>query len=121
MEICTTKEQSEYLLNIGLNPNTADMYRELTYSYSVENNQSSEEWKPHLIPYSKLLEDEKFNIPIYFKHKVPAWSLHRLIEMYSEHYVCEHINLKLLTYDTIIENIRLDILSGTFNKDYLEQ
>lgn len=51
---------------------------------------------------------------------IPAWSLHRLLEMYMDHYVCEHINLKLLTYDTVIENIRLDILTGTFNKEYLE-
>lgn len=121
-QICTTKEQSERLLALGLKKETADMYIELTYSYNFENNQSSEEWEPHPIPYSKLLEDgEKFNIPIYFKHIIPAWSLHRLIEMYSEHYVCEHINLKLITYDTIIENIRLDILTGTFNKEYLEQ
>uniref|UniRef100_UPI0040561EF4 YopX family protein n=1 Tax=Alistipes sp. TaxID=1872444 RepID=UPI0040561EF4 len=43
------------------------------------------------------------------------------IEMYSEHYICEHINLKLLTCDTIIEDIRIDILNGTFNKEYLEK
>ena len=69
------------------------------------------ECTPSLEPYPPLNND-RF---------IPAWSLHRLIEMYTEHYVCEHINLKLLTYDTIIENIRLDILTGTFNKEYLEE
>lgn len=98
-QICTTKEQSERLLALGLNPDTADMG--LVGDIPIILNTI---WKNA--------------DPIF---ETPAWSLHRLIEMYSEHYVCEHINLKLLTYDTIIENIRLDISTGTFNKDYLEQ
>lgn len=51
----------------------------------------------------------------------PAWSLHRLLEMYLDNYLWEYIDLKLLTYDTIIEEIRLDILTKTFNKEYLEK
>ena len=102
-QICTTKEQSERLLTLGLKKETADMHH---YQY-VEGGRWNIEARPSIAGYNNRL--------------VPAWSLHRLIEMYSEHYVCEHINLKLLTYDTIIENIRLDILTGTFNKEYLEQ
>ena len=102
-QICTTKEQSERLLALGLKKETADMHH---YQY-VEGGRWNIEARPSIAGYNNRL--------------VPAWSLHRLIEMYSEHYVCEHINLKLLTYDTIIENIRLDILTGTFNKEYLEQ
>lgn len=97
-QICTTKEQSERLLALGLNPDTADMG--LVGDIPIILNTI---WKNA--------------DPIF---ETPAWSLHRLIEMYTDHYVCEHINLKLLTYDTIIENIRLDILSGTFNKEYLD-
>lgn len=99
-QICTTIVQSERLLGLGLKRKTADMV--------LQKNHLGE-WLP-----STTIESP-FNDRIF-----PAWSLHRLIEMYTEHYICEHINLKLLTYDTIIENIRLDILSGTFNKDYLE-
>ncbi len=98
-QICTTKEQSERLLALGLNTETADM--------GLIGD------IPIVLATTWANADPLFDIP--------AWSLHRLIEMYSEHYVCEHINLKLLTYDTIIENIRLDILTGTFNKEYLEQ
>jgi len=86
------------LLALGLRKETADMYY-------TEN--------------PRLLFIRENGIPLE-EEDIPAWSLHRLIEMYTKHYVCEHINLKLLTYDTIIENIRLDILTGTFNKEYLE-
>lgn len=104
-QICTTKEQSGKLIALGLKKETADMYyfwvggNEYRLKVDIDNNPL------------------KYNMDRTF---IPAWSLHRLIEMYTEHYVCEHINLKLLTYDTIIENIRLDILTGTFNKEYLE-
>lgn len=104
-QICTTKEQSERLLALGLKKETADIVIRPDNTLIVINENS--------FIYHNL---EKAIQEGYF----PAWSLHRLIEMYSEHYVCEHINLKLLTYDTIIENIRLDILTGTFNKEYLE-
>lgn len=107
-QICTTKEQSERLLALGLKRETADMRYQISYldlgGVLMECTPSLESYPP--------LNNDRF---------IPAWSLHRLIEMYTEHYVCEHINLKLLTYDTIIENIRLDILTGTFNKEYLEE
>lgn len=98
-QICTTKEQSERLLAFGLNTETADM--------GLIGD------IPIVLPTTWANADPLFD--------TPAWSLHRLIEMYSEHYVCDHINLKSLTYDTIIESIRLDILTGTFTKEYLEQ
>lgn len=109
-QICTTKVQSEQLLALGLKKETADM--ELHFFKDKVNKiyETACASKGYMEPEMAYLVD-----------CFPAWSLHRLIEMYSEHYVCEHINLKLLTYDTIIENIRLDILTGTFNKEYLEE
>lgn len=99
-QICTTEEQSKQLLAMGLKKETADCVMMYYDGWHIG-------------------EAEHFDFD---KDPVePAWSLHRLIEMYAEHYVCEHINLKLLAYDTIIENIRLDILTGTFNKEYLEE
>ncbi len=109
-QICTTKEQSERLLALGLRRETADMCWTLADS-DREGNEYSVEYMS--------IGQGKYQL-MHPNWYTPAWSLHRLIEMYTEHYVCEHINLKLLTYDTIIENIRLDILTGTFNKDYLE-
>ena len=108
-QICTTKEQSERLLALGLKKETADMCYQVKFF---------DPFPQHLVDCVPSLLTHP---PINNERFIPAWSLHRLIEMYSEHYVCEHINLKLLTYDTIIENIRLDILTGTFNKEYLEQ
>lgn len=106
-QICTTKEQSERLLGLGLKKETADCIL-------VENPFKKDRYVMFpIVDIDETLENEMGDEPI------PAWSLHRLIEMYTDHYVCEHINLKLLTYDTIIENIRLDILTGTFNKEYL--
>lgn len=106
-QICTTEEQSRRLLALGLKAETADMRYQIQYfdlgGILMECAHSLEPYPP--------LNNDRF---------IPAWSLHRLIEMYSEHYICTHMNLKLLTYDTIIEDIRIDILNGTFNKEYLE-
>ena len=107
-QICTTEEQSKRLIALGLKAETADMRYRIVY-FDLDGI---------LLESAHSLE---VGFPINNDGSIPAWSLHRLIEMYSEHYVCEHINLKLLTYDTIIEDIRLDILTGTFNKEYLEQ
>ena len=107
-QICTTEEQSKRLIALGLKAETADMSYQVKYRDPL--SQYLVDCTPSLLTYPPI-NNERF---------IPAWSLHRLIEMYTKHYVCEHINLKLLTYDTIIENIRLDILTGTFNKEYLE-
>ena len=118
-QICTTKEQSEKLLSLGLKQETADMYLELTYGYNFENNQSSEEWKPHLRPYSKLLEDcEKFNIPIRFKHIIPAWSLGRLIELLNP---VGYLISKENPFQDAILDLQTLIQKNCFNKDYLNE
>ena len=61
-QICTTREQSERLLELGLKKETADMY-----------------WVNHLdlwMPVMLLYEDRPLD-----NNDIPAWSLHRLIEM----------------------------------------
>lgn len=62
-QICTTKEQSERLLELGLKPETADMY----YSENPQLLFIRDKGIP--------LEDEDFH----------AWSLHRLIELCPEY------------------------------------
>lgn len=73
-QICTTKEQSERLLALGLKRETADMCinpsRELIYPFS---------YSEALTLYDnyglgKIMEKDLL---------LPAWSLHRLIEMLS--------------------------------------
>ena len=64
-QVCTTREQSERLLALGLKKETADMV--WTHAY-----------------YSTWAATAKEN-PLYFheadEDTIPAWSLHRLIEM----------------------------------------
>ncbi|MEE1070105.1 MAG: hypothetical protein U0K81_06505 [Paludibacteraceae bacterium] len=61
-QICTTKEQSERLLTLGLKKETADMCIRTDLGF------------PLTTPYNEV---DKF----YHKVVIPAWSLHRLIEM----------------------------------------
>lgn len=129
-QICTSIEQSERLLGFGLKRETADMMLVRDFCYLTNEPYRVTIWTPSIISahnnFQEFVDSMTTTLKGISKQFVndgykPAWSLHRLIEMYAEHYVCEHINLKLLTYDAIIENIRLDILTGTFNKEYLEE
>ena len=97
--ICTTKEQSQRLLELGLKPETADMF---------------------------IFDDEVYigkpNVD-----DIPAWSLHRLMEirfagdnrglgMYNIH----NRNLGNC-YEILIFVIEYLIKIGEFNKQYLKQ
>lgn len=67
-QICTTKEQSERLLELGLKPETADMFYVFDYLIKDING-----FLP-LGDYSQLEDGD-----------IPAWSLHRLIELCPEY------------------------------------
>ena len=131
-QICTTREQSERLLALGLKKETADMH------YSTDHRGNVRQlW---LLAYGDLHEDVQV-------HSLPAWSLHRLIEMmpttiksrygyvnlavnaelvqyqyYDEDYMhnecCQHFNDGTL-YDNLIDCIKWLIKEGYFNKEYL--
>ena len=120
-QICTTKEQSIRLLALGLNKETADMcYPHFAKTYPIP------------------LVDE-----VLTTDDIPAWSLHRLIEMmpfdvipeggfdncftliknYPKGYSVEYDGFsyyyKENIYDTIIDGIEHLIKEGYFNKEYL--
>ena len=131
-QICTTREQAERLLALGLKKETADMF------YAAIHNGT----KVTGYRISPGYNDEQFEI---FTDDIPAWSLHRLIEMmpycvetYNK-YWCLQISKgyvryahngmekpyigyiqKLNTFDAIIECIEWLIKEGYFNKEYLE-
>lgn len=66
-QICTTREQSERLLALGLKKETADMCYQIAYW----DCGLLKECSPSLIPHN-IIDGDRF---------IPAWSLHRLIEM----------------------------------------
>ena len=112
-QICTSREQSERLLTLGLKPETADMH------YSIDHRGNIRQlW---LLAYGDLHEDVQI-------HSLPAWSLHRLIEMLGE---VIQTNGKYLSlpdfgfyegqnlYDNVINCIEWLIKEGYFNKEYL--
>lgn len=62
-QICTNIEQSKQLLEAGLNPNTSDLF----YLYHPTDNSYEVSTRDH---FGKLLKED-----------IPAWSLHRLMEI----------------------------------------
>ena len=131
-QICTTKEQSERLLKLGLNPETADCCL-----YPLITN-----------PNQYLIMDR--GIQPFDTDETPAWSLHRLIgmlpqEIHLDNYVdtCYYLTIKpfCLTkvlyrqdggcwlygsessnlFDAIIDVIEKVINGIYFNKEYLKE
>ena len=95
-QICTTKEQSEQLLALGLKKETADMMY-CTTAYGESITVKDDDYLEHL--------------------DSPAWSLHRLIVLSG---MCI---IELSTdniYDKVMQYIEFLIKCGYFNKEYLE-
>jgi hypothetical protein len=116
-QVCTSREQSERLLALGLKPETADMYW----------------WDGRSWVYDS---------PFCADDEIPAWSLHRLIEMmpsviYREGRLDYYLNVNRdgviydrmgiacieYIYDNLFDNIVLCIewliKEGYFSKEYL--
>ena len=100
-QICTTREQSEKLLALGLKKETADMRLIWLYCYRDEDY-----YQPMPNDFSTSNDD------------IPAWSLHRLLMIYGDNY--SFFSLEN-AYDELITAIAIDIENGTFNEDYLEE
>ena len=99
-QICTSREQSERLLALGLKKETADMHWTL---HSV-----TQTW--YVVAHS---EDG-------VGKTIPAWSLHRLIEISKNsryHKVTFMFDRDL--YNDMITAIEFLIRGGSFNKEYL--
>ena len=104
-QVCTNIEQSRRLLELGLKKETADM----TWTHAY---------------YSTWAATAKEN-PLYFheadEDTIPAWSLHRLIEMIDDPY--EYYNwLGFIVeddYDNMIQCIEFLIDDNRFNTEYL--
>ncbi len=86
-QICTSIEQSKRLLKLGLKPETADCYNR-------EEEKGFSNWigKPSL------------------PNDVPAWSLHRLIEIYVCQFGTGIVNLKNLTFNWMVDEMETRLI-----------
>lgn len=119
--ICTSREQSERLLTLGLKKETADMH----YYHTVDF-EGNEVWYPSIIPYENVVMASDFvgETEICLEnYTIPAWSLDRLIEILKDSDTPEdykvdfHVGLN--RYDEIIALIQSLIHIDEFNKKYL--
>lgn len=115
-QICTTREQSERLLKLGFKAETADMmYSAITV---IKGKQVKEPiWKLCTVYCPKksiILYDNEEQVFI------PAWSLHRLIELLGGNVTIDDFAIDWV-YDTVIDYIAFDIRHDQFNHEYLEE
>ena len=104
-QICTTREQSERLIALGLKKETADMM----YEGMAEGE------LPRIMPYKT--EMDYFNL---WDSITPAWSLHRLLCLYGLDYTIKEVyNNAEECYGMLISAIGIAIEDGDFNKEYL--
>ena len=110
-QICTTREQSERLLALGLKKETADMFIGINWG-------------------NEVAYDDKGNYTGNLNTIIPAWSLHRLISIIKED--CPRLDIiknvvwiKSVRfnadniYDNLISAYEWLIKEGYFNKEYL--
>ena len=102
-QICTTKEQSERLLDLGLKIETADMAYEYKPKHLADTD-LDKDWV--IVAHSPCGTD------------IPAWSLHRLIEL-SDVGIMDVSTDNI--YAQVIQYIKFLIKCGDFNKEYLEE
>lgn len=137
-QICTTVEQSKRLLGLGLKKKTADMTWEFShlmkgvpqYDCLAESTWDedtiaryvqhcgrmnlTEHWKH---PDGTQMSSEEVYAEI-TKKDIPAWSLHRLIEMLDTNPFVFYLNCG---YDTVIDHVEEYIRSGFIDTRYLEE
>lgn len=103
-QVCTTKEQSQRLLELGLKPETADMVHQYIES----------EWDWFISPCD-------WNLCTMSEELIPAWSLHRLLCMLDYDNADTFNIMPNLAYEDVIATISLRVGCGAFNKEYLKQ
>ena len=105
-QICTSREQSERLLALGLKKETADMHHSYYTRVSFDGSKSHF-WKEETG---------------YSEKAIPAWSLHRLWELANiKHIILDSEGEIAVLYDEVIMKIEQFIKEGYFNKEYLEK
>ena len=110
-QVCTTIEQSKRLLELGLKPETADMsYYILDYEPVLTIGMA--QVYRETIKGGKIIGKQNAEI-------IPAWSLHRLIELMDVYEVI--LEWKLGIYECVISMLEERIKDGLIDKEYLKQ
>ena len=139
--ICTSREQSERLLALGLKKETADMTWHFSYMMKGEPQYdllAESTWDEDTI-HRYVEHGIKMTLFDHWKHSdgtqmtpleiyaeitkkdIPAWSLHRLLCLYNCHYLEFMGETEIASaYDIVIEAIESAITGGYFNEKYLE-
>lgn len=117
-QICTTKEQSKKLLEIGLKPETADC----RWIGLIKDLHGKD------IPIKKQIwsirtSDNESSMRCGFTRYecIPAWSLSRLIELYSDVDDTSLLHITNVTYKLLIFCIEKAIHCNVFNEQYLNK
>ena len=104
--VCTLREQSERLLALGLKKETADCY----WFYC----DIAKEWKCTILSSTQVFKDYPTKV-------IPAWSLHRLFQIYTNGFISSSWNMAKFNWDNLIDCIEDSIVKGHFQKEYLEE
>ena len=107
-QVCTSIEQSRKLLELGLKKKTADM------CYSLDSV-ITQPFIPSDI-FRCIVDTDTEN-----KKTIPAWSLHRLFQIYTNGVISSSWNMAKFNWDDLIDCIEDSIVKGYFNKEYLEE
>lgn len=112
-QVCTSREQSDKLLKLGIKAETADMTRNSFNKFTYDI--------PYFASLRFLIPNKGFKI----SDIEPAWSLDRLIDMLNDNDTPENYKIDLYTkinrYDEIIVTIQNLIHKKNFNKKYLNE
>lgn len=115
-QICTTREQSERLLALGLKKETADMmFVVLVKDFRGEDVPNAE----RVYSLCTWYKETSMSVGLEKREYIPAWSLHRLIEIanLSQGWECISGNW----YEEVIATIQSKLHIGELNKEYLEE
>lgn len=131
-QTCTTLEQSERLLALGLKKETADMVLVRDFGYLLNEPYRVTVWDPHTISihdnFQEFIDSMTITLKGIDKQYVndgykPAWSLDRLICMINDSDISEDYKVEFYTklnrYDEAIALIQSLINIEQFNKEYL--
>ena len=133
-QVCTTKEQSERLLALGIKKETADMMLIRNFGYLLEEPYRVTIWDPQTLSlhdnFQEFIDSMTRNLKGIDEQYVndsykPAWSLDRLISMLNDSDTSEDYKIEFYTklnrYDEAISLIQSLIHIGQFNKEYLTE